>query len=387
MTAIPGESELERLVNRSRLIGSDPAARAPRRRQHLDEARSSATSSAASGGCCGSRAAAPTSRRQRGGLPGALARRAAAAPRARRDERRGDGRLPGALARRPRRAGDLRSRRSCMPSCPPRTSITSTPTRSARSRTRPTRTRRCARHSAPTSRSSTTSARASSSPAASPSSPAARAVVLAHHGLVTWGETHEESYGLTLELVGKAQDAVGGRDARGRRRRSPTRAPSRRFSSGCAGASRASTRQVLATDRGAGRARRSPDVERLAELRGTPDHMLRIGDRAPASSGSTTTRRADRRVRSGGDGAVRAHRRRRRAAAAAEPGAARVSRPRVSAASRPAPIAAPRAMRAEIAGAFPRDGRRRRSTASGLRAGSTSARSTSSSTGRSSSTS
>src|SRR5262249_29506989 len=36
----------------------------------------------------------------------------------------------------------------------------------------------------------------------------ARAVVLAHHGLVTWGETHEESYGLTLELVALAREAV-----------------------------------------------------------------------------------------------------------------------------------------------------------------------------------
>ena len=33
----------------------------------------------------------------------------------------------------------------------------------------------------------------------------ARAVVMAKHGLVTWGETHEASYGLTLELVAQAQ--------------------------------------------------------------------------------------------------------------------------------------------------------------------------------------
>ena len=33
-----------------------------------------------------------------------------------------------------------------------------------------------------------------------------RAVVLAHHGLVTWGDTHEESYGLTLELVERARE-------------------------------------------------------------------------------------------------------------------------------------------------------------------------------------
>ena len=33
-----------------------------------------------------------------------------------------------------------------------------------------------------------------------------RAVVLAHHGLVTWGATHEESYDLTIELVDRAED-------------------------------------------------------------------------------------------------------------------------------------------------------------------------------------
>src|SRR6185312_1487547 len=33
----------------------------------------------------------------------------------------------------------------------------------------------------------------------------ARAVVLAKHGLVTWGDTHEASYGLTLELVERAR--------------------------------------------------------------------------------------------------------------------------------------------------------------------------------------
>ncbi len=36
-----------------------------------------------------------------------------------------------------------------------------------------------------------------------------RAVVLAHHGLVTWGSTHEESYELTRELVASASDYLG----------------------------------------------------------------------------------------------------------------------------------------------------------------------------------
>ncbi len=39
----------------------------------------------------------------------------------------------------------------------------------------------------------------------------ARAVVLAHHGLVTWGETHEASYELTLELVERARGYLGSR--------------------------------------------------------------------------------------------------------------------------------------------------------------------------------
>ena len=37
----------------------------------------------------------------------------------------------------------------------------------------------------------------------------ARAVVLAHHGLVTWGDTHEASFELTLELVATASEYLG----------------------------------------------------------------------------------------------------------------------------------------------------------------------------------
>src|SRR5438105_5190566 len=40
-----------------------------------------------------------------------------------------------------------------------------------------------------------------------------RAVVLAHHGLVTWGETHEESYGLMRELVSRAREYIEERGA------------------------------------------------------------------------------------------------------------------------------------------------------------------------------
>ena len=34
------------------------------------------------------------------------------------------------------------------------------------------------------------------------------AVVLEHHGLVTWGNTHEESYLKTIELEKKAQEYI-----------------------------------------------------------------------------------------------------------------------------------------------------------------------------------
>jgi rhamnose utilization protein RhaD (predicted bifunctional aldolase and dehydrogenase) len=40
-----------------------------------------------------------------------------------------------------------------------------------------------------------------------------RAVVLAHHGLVTWGEAHEESYGLVQSLVSRARDYLRARGA------------------------------------------------------------------------------------------------------------------------------------------------------------------------------
>ena len=43
----------------------------------------------------------------------------------------------------------------------------------------------------------------------------ARAVVLAKHGLVTWGETHEESYGLTLQLVAQAEAYLAAATATG----------------------------------------------------------------------------------------------------------------------------------------------------------------------------
>ncbi len=107
---------------------------------------------------------------------------------------------------------------------------------------------------------------------------AARAVVLAHHGLVTWGETHEESYELTLELVRRARDAVG---------ELGLEAPDAELEASAVeaflvrlrGRLSRSGRQILATDRTQAAIADRDDVGILATMRGTPDHMLRIGAR------------------------------------------------------------------------------------------------------------
>ncbi|HZC83801.1 MAG TPA: class II aldolase/adducin family protein, partial [Rubrobacter sp.] len=43
------------------------------------------------------------------------------------------------------------------------------------------------------------------------SNPNARFVLLAKHGLVTWGDTHEESYGRTIEAINRAAEFVASR--------------------------------------------------------------------------------------------------------------------------------------------------------------------------------
>ncbi len=107
----------------------------------------------------------------------------------------------------------------------------------------------------------------------------ARAVVLAHHGLVTWGETHEESYELTLELVRRAGEFVG----------LPVLAGDEEGLDGAAvegflvrlrGRLSRERRQVLSTDLVQRSLAERSDVDRLASLRSTPDHMLRIGARS-----------------------------------------------------------------------------------------------------------
>jgi rhamnose utilization protein RhaD (predicted bifunctional aldolase and dehydrogenase)/NAD(P)-dependent dehydrogenase (short-subunit alcohol dehydrogenase family) len=100
----------------------------------------------------------------------------------------------------------------------------------------------------------------------------ARAVVLAHHGLVTWGDTHDESYGLTRELVDRAAAYV---------RLEPVEIVRRGAGSLVAlrGNVSKERRQVLAVDAAQQPIADRDDVGEIAAMRSTPDHMLRIGAR------------------------------------------------------------------------------------------------------------
>ena len=106
----------------------------------------------------------------------------------------------------------------------------------------------------------------------------ARAVVLAHHGLVTWGDTHDESYGLMHELVDRAAEFVG------TPRTPPVVEPERelveRFLLRLRGRVSHERRQVLATGLGQQPYANRSDVDVLASMRSTPDHMLRIAGRS-----------------------------------------------------------------------------------------------------------
>ena len=186
----------------------------------------------------------------------------------------------------------------------------------------------------------------------------ARAVVLAHHGLVTWGETHEESYGLTLELV-DARPRVPRRAAAATCRcAAPEPSTARRPSSssrGCADGCRASGGRC---SRSTAASARSPTAPTSTTIAAAAQHARpHAPDRRAAST---------RRVPSTRTSARRAQRR---------PGdASRVacSCP-ASAASRPRPT---RGRRACGSSSPPTRTRRspRRSTRSAARRGSTSAR-------------
>ncbi len=106
----------------------------------------------------------------------------------------------------------------------------------------------------------------------------ARAVVLAHHGLVTWGETHEESYELTLELVGRAREFLG-ELPEPPELREPDGRTVETFLVRLRGRLSRERKQLLGTSLAQQAIADRPDVEQVAAMRSTPDHMLRIGAR------------------------------------------------------------------------------------------------------------
>jgi rhamnulose-1-phosphate aldolase/alcohol dehydrogenase len=105
-----------------------------------------------------------------------------------------------------------------------------------------------------------------------------RAVVLAHHGLVTWGATHEESYGLTLELVERAREYLAALGAELGVAVEPAR-DRHLFLARLRGRLSRESRKVLALDAAQRDLADRADVGLLAARRSTPDHMLRIGSR------------------------------------------------------------------------------------------------------------
>jgi rhamnose utilization protein RhaD (predicted bifunctional aldolase and dehydrogenase)/NAD(P)-dependent dehydrogenase (short-subunit alcohol dehydrogenase family) len=107
----------------------------------------------------------------------------------------------------------------------------------------------------------------------------ARAVVLAHHGLVTWGDTHEASYELALELVGRAREYLG-EAAPSPELPEPDGRVLESFLVRLRGRLSREQPVVLAAGRGQRSLADRPDVARIAARRSTPDHMLRIGARS-----------------------------------------------------------------------------------------------------------
>jgi rhamnose utilization protein RhaD (predicted bifunctional aldolase and dehydrogenase) len=108
----------------------------------------------------------------------------------------------------------------------------------------------------------------------------ARAVVLAKHGLVTWGDTHEASYGLTLALVEAAKSYLTQRLPRQEEPRQPdlSDAERRRLLSTLRGRLSRQQRCVLAVDQSQRTFSDRRDVQVVGTAgRATPDHILRIG--------------------------------------------------------------------------------------------------------------
>ena len=111
----------------------------------------------------------------------------------------------------------------------------------------------------------------------------ASAVVLAWHGLVTWGDTHEASYQRTLDLVQRAETYLA---------QFPAPEPVVREDLSekeieallleLRGLLSRDGRRVLHVDRSQREIADRSDVDAVAARRGTPDHMLRIGTKSLA---------------------------------------------------------------------------------------------------------
>ena len=140
--------------------------------------------------------------------------------------------------------------------------------------------------------------------------PEARLVLLAKHGLVTWGDTAEESYSATLDAINRASafiaertadvEAFGGRHVeatRGRAaRRTPGGGPSRSCAARCRVTARASSRSTRRRTRSGSRA--APN--RTSSRRSAPPVPIISSTHAARPCGWTSIRRPTTQPRCGG---------------------------------------------------------------------------------------
>jgi rhamnose utilization protein RhaD (predicted bifunctional aldolase and dehydrogenase) len=111
----------------------------------------------------------------------------------------------------------------------------------------------------------------------------ASGVVLAWHGLVTWGDTHEESYQRTIDLVQKAEAYLAQFPAPKRQVRDDLSDDQvEALLLQLRGLLSRDGRRVLYVDRSQRAIADREDVDAVAAWRGTPDHMLRIGTKSLA---------------------------------------------------------------------------------------------------------
>ena len=284
---------LAQLVLASNLLGANRARVELRRRQHVGQGHRGRPRRPRGRRHVGQGLGLATSRRWgREHFTGLQARRGAAADRARRDERRGDGRLPRRAASSTPRCRAARSRRCCTRSSRRRTSTT--PIRTASTCSPGTAdgerlVHECFGDAAawiPYIRPGFTLSKQVGE--AARANPDLKLVVLAKHGLVVWGDTAEEAYRRTIEVINQAVAFVNERTRRrAALRRAATRpqvadeARARRCCTSCcprsAAPSRASAHKLLTVDTSPRSSSSSPPP-RPSELvtvgAPCPDHLV-----------------------------------------------------------------------------------------------------------------